>query len=141
MRSVIDQAINAIQNMALEIQPIDIKAAPDYPVDSALILPLAITHITGGTGQADDSTQARLLLDVNCDIHLQRENIAMTYQQINQIIPDFLKRLAGNPTLDGTVQTINFPVSVTVQPVDFNGIPTHMVSFAIPLKFLETPTT
>lgn len=141
MRSVVDSAINAIQNMALEIQPVDIKAAPDYPTESAAILPLAITHITSGTGSADDATQARLLLNVNCDIHLQRDNIAMTYRQVNGIIPDFLKRLAGNPTLDGTVQTINFPVAVMVQPADYNGIVTQMVSFTIPLKFLETPTT
>lgn len=141
MTSIIDQAINAIQNLALEIQPVDIKAAPDYPTESAMILPLAITHITGGTGSADDATQARLLLNISCDIHLQRDNLAFCYQQVNSIIPDFLKRLAGDPTLDGTVQTINFPVTFSVQPADYNGIVTQMISFVIPLKFLETPTT
>ena len=141
MSKIVDRAIDAIQNLALEIQPVDIKAAPSYPMESASILPLAITHITGGTGSADDATQARLLLDITCDIHLQRDNIAFAYQQTNRIIPDFLQRLAGDPTLDGTVQTIIFPVTVSVQPSDYNGIVTQMVSFNIPLKFLETPTT
>ena len=141
MSKIVDKAINAIQNLALEIQPINIKAAPDYIPESAAVLPLAATHITGGTGSADDATQARLLLNINCDIHIQRDNIAFAYRQTNSIIPDFLQRLAGDPTLDGTVQTIIFPVTVTVSPADYNGIVTQMISFTIPIKFLEEPIT
>ena len=141
MTSIVDKAINAIQNLALEIQPVNIKMAPDHPIESALILPIAITYIVSGTGQADNASTARLLLDIRTDIYLDYTNLSMAYRQVNGIIPDFLRRLAGDPTLDATVETINFPVSVTVGASQFNTLPVIMISFTIPLKFMETPIT
>jgi hypothetical protein len=140
MRTV-DNAIKAINNHVLALQYVNIKAAPDVPVENAHILPLAITYITGGTGQADDATSARLLLNINCDVHFDRINLGMTYRQINQCIPEMLQRLAGDPTLGGAVKTIIFPVNVAVQPMEWGKVMTVAVSFTIPLKFLEDPIT
>ena len=140
MRSIIDEAIAEIQDM-VEGLSVNVKAAPLYPVESADILPMGITHITGGTGSADNATDCRLLLNVSADIHFDRTNLGMTYQQINTLIPEFLKKLAGNPTLGGTVKNIIYPVNVTVQPADWGNVFTQMVRFDIPLKFLEAPST
>ena len=63
------------------------------------------------------------------------------YTQINLIIPEFLERLAGDPTLGATVETIVFPVSFEVSPVQWNTIPTQMVSFTVPVKYRESPIT
>lgn len=140
MRSIIDDAIAEIQDH-IEALSTNIKSAPLYPTESADILPLGITHITGGTGSADNATDCRLLLNISADIHLDRTNLAMTYQQVNSIIPEFLKRLAGDPTLNGKVTNIIFPVNVTVQPAEWNTVTTQMIRFDIPLKFLEVPIT
>jgi hypothetical protein len=63
------------------------------------------------------------------------------YTQINLIIPEFLERLAGDPTLGGDVDTIVFPVSFAVSATQWNTIATQMVSFTIPVKYRESPIT
>ena len=139
--SVIDDAITKLQAHALALTDTEINGAPDKPIESASVLPLAIAHISEGTGQADDVTTARLLLTVSVDIHVSRAIMKSAYTQINNIIPEYLKRLAGDPTLGGTVDTINFPVSFAVSPAVWDAVTTQMISFKVPLKFLETPTT
>jgi hypothetical protein len=136
--SVIDDAISRLQVIALACTAL--KAAPAYPVSDATVLPLAIAYITTGTGQADDVTTARLLLTVSVDVHFNRQSIKDAYTKIDKFIPEYLQRLAGDPTLNGKVDTIIFPVSFNVVPAQWDQVTTQMVSFQIPLKFLETPT-
>ena len=138
--SLIDDAILKLQTHALALTE-TIRSAPSYPTADAAILPKAIAYIAEGTGQADDVTTARLLLTVNVDFHVRRDDIKDAYEKLNNIIPDFLKRLAGDPTLGDTVDTIIFPVSFTVSPAQWNAVVTQMASFSVPLKFIETPTT
>ncbi len=137
--SVIDDAIKKLQAHALACTSTTIKAAPDYPPEDASILPLAVAYIAEGTGQADNATTARLLLTVNVDIHFSRVSLKSAYTQLNAIIPEYLKRLAGDPTLGGTVETINFPVSFRVVPAEWGSLVTSMAQFQVPLKFMETP--
>ena len=139
--SIIDDAIVKIQNHALALTSETIRSAPYRPVDNAGALPLVITYIAEGTGQADDASTARLLMTINADFHVNRTSMKSAYTQLNNIIPEFLKRLAGDPTLGGTVDTINFPVSFTVTPAQWDAVVTQMASFSIPVKFIETPTT
>lgn len=139
--SIIDDAIVKIQTHALALSDEDIKGAPNYPVEDASVLPLVITYIAEGTGQADDATEARLLLTIGCDFHVNRSPIKGAYEQLQGIIPEFLRRLAGDPTLGATVDTIVFPVSFTVQPAQWNTVTTQMAAFRIQLKFREDPIT
>ena len=142
--SIIDDAVVKIQTHALLVKydsSNTVKSAPSYPVETAAVLPLAIAYIAEGSGQADDVTTARLLLNVNVDFHVRRDVMKSAYTPLNTIIPDFLKRLAGDPTLGGTVDTIVFPVTFTVAPTQWDTVVTQMASFRIPLKFIETPTT
>ena len=133
----IDTAIARIQALALSSTDTEIKSAPSYPVEDANVLPLAITYIKSGQAQADDASAARLLLTVGCDVHFSRISLKQACIQINLFVPEFLKRLSGDPTLNGAVDTIVYPVTFQVVPVDFNGIPTLSASFDITLKFRE----
>ena len=138
----IDTAIARIQAIALSSTDIEIKTAPNYPVEDLTgIMPLAITYIKSGSAQADDATAARLLLTVGCDVHFNRVSIADAYKKIDKFVPEFLKRLSGDPTLSGTVDTIVFPITFQVVPAQFNAVITQMVSFDITLKFREASIT
>jgi hypothetical protein len=72
---------------------------------------------------------------------VDRLSIKSAYTQLDLIIPEFLKRLAGDPTLGGTVDTIVFPVSFSVQPAQWDKVVTQMVSFKVPVKYREGPIT
>ena len=133
MSNIINDAVVKLQQHALALT--DVNAAPDRPVEDAGMLPLSIAHIMEGSGTADDATTARLLLTVGVDIHVSRGVMKLAYKQIDEIIPEYLKKLAGDPTLGGTVDTIVFPVTFTVGPAVWDMIVTQMVSFRVPLKF------
>jgi len=139
--SIIDDAVARLQYHALAITSEIVRGAPSYPTEDAMVLPLAIAYIANGTGSIDDSTTARLLLTVNVDFHVNRASMKSAYTQLNNIIPEYLRRLAGDPTLNAKVDTIVFPVSFTVMPAQWDRITTQMASFQVPLKFRETPTT
>ena len=138
--SIIDDAIVQLQTHALAITSEDVRAAPSYPVDTAASLPLAIAYIAEGTAEAIEATTVKMLYTVNVDFHVRRDSMKSAYTQLDNIIPEFLKRLAGDPTLGDTVDTINFPVSFSVTPAQWDTVVTQMASFAIPLKFRESPT-
>lgn len=139
--SIIDDAIGRLQYHALAITSETVRGAPSYPTEDASVLPLAIAYIANGTGSADDASTARLLLTVNVDFHVNRMSMKSAYTQLNNIIPEYLRRLAGDPTLNAKVDTIVFPVSFTVVPAQWDKVVTQMASFQVPLKFRETPIT
>ena len=139
--SVLDDAIVKLQAHALALATITVRGAPSYPTEDATVLPLAIAHVANGTGQADESTTCRMLVNLKVDFYVSRQTMKGAYTQINLIIPEFLERLAGDPTLGATVETIVFPVSFEVSPVQWNTIPTQMVSFTVPVKYRESPIT
>jgi len=137
--SVIDNAIARLQDIALSCTDTVVKSAPDYPIEDATSLPLVITHIISGTGTADNATTAHLDFTVNVDFHFSRVNIKDAYTRIDKIIPEYLQRLCGDPTLNGTIDTIVFPVSFAVSPAQWDTVTTQMVSFTVPIKTLENP--
>jgi hypothetical protein len=139
--SIIDDAVARLQYHALAITSTTVRGAPSYPVEDATVLPLAIAYISEGTGSADDSTTARLLLTVKVDFHVSRMSMKSAYTELNNIIPEYLRRLAGDPTLNGKVDTIIFPVTFAVMPAQWDRVVTQMASFSVPLKFRDTPTT
>lgn len=134
----LNTAIARIQTLALSSTDINITNAPEFPLeDLSGSLPLAITYLKSGQAQADDATASRLLLTVGCDVHFSRQNVGFTYKQIQLFVPEFLRRLSGDPSLNSTAQTIVFPILFQVLPAQFNAVITQMVSFDITLKFRE----
>ena len=137
--SVVDNAVARLQVLALRCT--DISKAPDYPVEDATALPLAIAHIVSGDGIADNATTAQLDLTVNVDFHFARVNIKDAYTRINRVVPEYLQRLCGDPTLNGTIDTIQYPVTFSVSPAQWDTVITQMVSFSVTFKTLEVPVT
>lgn len=139
--SVVDNAIAKLQDHVLACTTVTVRNAPDYPVDSATMLPLAISHLIEGSGQADTADQTRLLLTANVDVHFARNILKDAYQKIDKIAVEYIQRLAGDPTLGGTVDTIIFPVTFTVTPTQWDAVATQMISFTVNFKELTTPIT
>jgi len=142
--SIIDTTIQRIQTIA-RATAIDaahfIANAPDYPVEDAGILPESIAYITDGNAMAVNATDIKFIVNIGCDIHFDRAIMRVTYQRIDTFLPDFVKRLGGDPTLSDSASTIIYPVTFTVAPAEWNTIVTQCVSFIIPVKFkLLTPT-
>jgi hypothetical protein len=135
--SVIDSAIARLQDLAQACT--NIQNAPDYPIEDATALPLVITHITGGDMTVLNASTVQLNPIVSVDFHFARVNIKDAYQRIDTLIPEYLQRLGGDPTLNGTVDTIQFPVPFVVQPAQWDNVITQMVSFTVQLKTLEVP--
>lgn len=139
--SIADDAVQRLQTLALAITSETIRGAPSYPVEDAMVLPLSIAYWASGTGQADEATTVRMLINAKVDFHVNTISLKSAYSQLNNIIPEYLQRLAGDPTLNGKVDTIVFPVSFEVSPAQWDKVVTLMASFTIPLKFRESPTT
>jgi hypothetical protein len=137
--SIIDTTITRIQVLADAC--IGIKAAPAYPTEDAGVLPMSIAYIASGNVTQMNATDTKLIVNINVDFHFMRDTMRLTYTAIDAVIPDFIQRLGGDPTLASSVSTIIFPVAFSVGPVEWNKIVTQAVSFTIPVKFnLLTPT-
>jgi hypothetical protein len=137
--SVVDSAIARMQDLVQACTSVTVKLAPDYPISDASMLPLSIAHLVEGSGQADTADQTRLLLTANVDIHFSRQSLKDAYQKIDAVAVEYLQRLAGDPTLNGTIDTIVFPVTFSVTPAQWDNVQTQMITFVIPFKELTTP--
>jgi hypothetical protein len=142
--SIVDNAIQRLQviaNATLYENGKTFKNTPPYPTDDSSILPLAIAHLGSGKVTEMNATDTKFEININVDFHFDRAILRLTYQKIDYFIPDFIQRLGGDPTLGGTVSTIQFPATFTVGSADWDSVITQMVSFIIPVKFnLLTPT-
>jgi hypothetical protein len=137
--SIIDTTILRIQVLADAC--VGVNNTPAYPTDDASVLPLAITHITGGNITQVNATDTKLIINISTDVHFDRNILRLTYQKIDAFIPDFIQRLGGDPTLASSASTIIYPVQFTVGPAEWDSIITQMVTFTIPIKFnLLAPT-
>ena len=130
--SDIDNAIARLQDLALACT--DIKHAPDYPIEDAGALPVSIAHIKSGQASADDATAYRALDVIAVDFHFARISLKDAYTRINRLIPEFRARLTGDPTLNGSVDTLVFPVTYEASPAQWDSVTTQMVSFAVTVK-------
>lgn len=137
--SVVDSAIARLQDLVQACTAVTVRLAPDYPISDASMLPLSIAHLVEGSGQADTADQTRLLLTANVDVHFSRQSLKDAYQKIDAIAVEYLQRLAGDPTLNGTVDTIVFPVTFTVSPAQWDNVQTQMITFVVQFKELTTP--
>ena len=139
----LEAAITRLQAITKEVDSISpvVKSAPDTPVEDAAMLPMSIAHIGTGTVAPDDASTTRLILNVFVDVHFSLNQLSMAYDQINAFIPDYMKRLSGDPTLDSNTQTIVFPVSVQVLQMEWDRLTTVAAPFTVPLKYREAPTT
>ena len=139
--SSIDDAIERLQDLALASTDLTIRAAPDYPVSDAGVLPIAIAHLTSGNGSPMEASTLLLFPTISVDFHFSRLSLKQAYTEIDACAAEYMRRLAGDPILDASVDTIVFPVTFTIQATQWDSIATQMLSFSVPVKVLETPIT
>lgn len=136
--SVIDEAIQRIQDLVTSCTSVTIKTAPDYPPEDASVLPMSVTHIGGGTAIPVGGV-GQFQINIFCDVFLANVNLKDTYTKIDNLVPDFVLKLIGDPTLNGKVTTVNYPISIASPTgINYNGVATMMVRFTIPCKFMLT---
>lgn len=141
--SIVDTTIARIQAIALKVA--QVKSAPNYPVEESSVLPMVITYMKSGDMAAQNATDVKFKAVIQADLHIPYTvgGLKEIYTRLNLMVPDFLQRLGGDPTLNGSVSTIVYPVTFTQAPgPEYNKAPTLAVSFQIPVKFnLLTPIT
>lgn len=154
MTNSIDSAITRIQYIALasELSSTDraLKSAPDYPVENEEPLPCCISYLGGGEFNAANASLHRNFPAINVEFHFSRVNLKQAYQDINAVALSFPARLAGDPTLNGAVETIQMnsdnPIPYTVRPFVWreksqtsSAFVTQCLMFTVPIKLLKTP--
>lgn len=132
-------AISRLQALVLACTSVSVKAAPDYPTEDNTLMPLAIAHIMSGDGQCDNATMVRLRLTVGVDVHFSAASIKQAYTQITALIPEFIKRVSADPTLNGNCDTVIFPMTYEVTRFDWAGVDTMALRFVVPIKLLDEP--
>jgi len=139
----LDNAIARIQDIALALTSVSVRSAPDYPIEDASALPMAISYLSGGNFQATNASLHHNFPIIAVEYHFSRVKLSQAYQQINAVALEFPQKLAGDPTLNGTVTTIVFGaeslINYIVRPFDFGKVQTQMLLFSIPIKLLRTP--
>jgi len=151
MTTAIDSAIARLQDISQALTGITIKSAPDYPIENVDPLPMSVAYVSAGRFEALNATTTLLFPTVNVEFHFSRLNLKQAYQQINAVVFEYAQRLAGDPKLNGTVDTIftndDGSIPFTVRPFNW-GKPagsnvdffTQMLLFEIPIKIMTTPT-
>lgn len=143
--TTIDNAIARLQDLVQEITGLTIKSAPDYPIENADPFPMSVAYLSSGEVEFRNANLTRIFPVISLEIHFSRVNLKNTYQNINAVALELPRRLAKDPTLNGTVATIvstaENRIAWTVAPFDFGKVMSQMLKFDIPVKTLQTPTS
>jgi hypothetical protein len=134
-------AISRLQSLALQSST-DLSNAPDYPPDAPATLPFCVAYLKSGTGSAGDDSYTKLLYAIGVDFHVSRQWIQSAHKQLGVFVQAFHNRLAGDPTLAGNVDTIdwtNSPAPFSVRFAQYNKTPTIAAMFDIVVKIMDTP--
>ena len=138
--SSVDNAISRLQALALASTDLTIKHAPAKPISDAAVFPLAIAHLSGGEADAI-ADWGELRSTISVDFFFSLISLKQAYTEADAVAIEYARRIAGDPTLNATVDTIIFPISWEVIPAEYNGLPALMLSFNIPVKTKENKIT
>lgn len=135
-------AIQRIQNISQASTDITIQFAPDAPVPDAMVSPFTIAYIDDGEFTEANATDARFMVKVNVDAYFNMVNLPQSFKNMDLFTYEFMRRLGGDPTLDGNVQTIIFPVLIG-KPTSTTWGSSQFLrkTFTITIHTLETPLT
>lgn len=131
-----------LQDIALECTTVSIKSAPDWPIENVDPLPMAISRIEGVSSYVMNRMIV-MLTTIIVEFHFSRVNLKLSYQQSDAIAIEFTRRLAGDPTLGGAVDTIEMnrerPLTAQAGITEWANTATRTVAFAVIVKTLESP--
>jgi hypothetical protein len=137
----IDSAITRLQSLALQTS-ITVRSAPAKPVSDASVLPMSIAHLRSGEMRGGDTTMNVQMHTVGVDFHVSRISLRQAYTELDAIVPEYMNLLAGDPTLQGAVDTIDLAnVTYSIQPAQWDTITTLAAFFSVPIKIMGTPST
>jgi len=143
--TTIDNAIARLQDLVQACTTLTIKSAPDYPVENADPFPMSVAYLSSGYARFTNASTTHIFPTLSLEVHFSRVNIKNTYQNINAIALELPRRLAADPTLNGTVSTMiatnDQPITWEVSPFSWGAVQSEMLKFSIPFKTLQTPTT
>ena len=139
--SAIDSAITRLQALALSSSDLTVRAAPSYPVEDAGVFPIAIAHVIEGETVLSNATLTSVFPTIAVDFHFNRTDLKKAYTDIDALIVEYSKKLGGDPTLSGAVDTIVSPIPFTTSPVTWGSVETIMLRFAVQIKSLEVPVS
>ena len=139
----IDTVIARLQDLVQECTTVTIKSAPDYPIENADPFPMSIAYISGVSAYTMNATTTPVFPVITLEIHFSRVNLKDVYTKLNAIALELPKRIAGDPTLNGTVDTVimtrDEPLEGVITPCEWSKVQSEMLKFQIRVKMLETP--
>ena len=142
MPETLNGAIQRIQALALSTTDVTVNKADSYPTEDAGMMPMVVTYLQGGRVVTEASGIVRLLYDVHADAYFNITSLADAYTLANLFVPEFSRRLAGDPTLNGTCNSIDFETLTVLRvPEEYNMTGALLYRFVIPLKFRLTTIT
>lgn len=158
--SSIDSAIARIQDIAQALNTIpdangniiSLRSAQDYPVENVEPFPFSLAYIANGEFSLVNKTIHKNFPVIAVEFHFSRTNILQAYKQSDAVAQEFPQRLAGDPTLNGTVETIvggsDERIPYAARPFVWreqtgtqSPIVSHMLRFDLKLKLLKAPIT
>jgi hypothetical protein len=143
--TTIDNAIARLQDLVQACTTLTIKSAPDYPIENADPFPFSAAYLSAGSFEFTNASTTKMFPVLTLEIHFSRVNIKDTYQNINAIALELPRRLAKDPTLNGTVSSIvataSDRITWEVAPFEYGSIKSQVLKFEIPFKTLQAPTS
>lgn len=133
-------AVGRIQELVAQLT--NIRAAPAWPLENLDALPMAMSWPTGGEVGAGDDTYCKGIHRIRTEIYQSRVTLPQAVSTLAAYAESFPKILSGDPTLDGEVDTIVFPVSYTMQPIQFgSGTTVLALVFETTVKIMGVSST
>lgn len=143
MANSIDDAIARLQFHVSVCADVVFKSYPNFPIENADPFPMAVGYVASGSFWFTNATIHHNVPVIRMEFHFSRVNIKQAYQQIDAVILELPRRLAYDPTLNGTVETIissrDNPVEYNARPFDWGKVQSEMFQFDVPVKLLKAP--
>lgn len=127
----VEEAIGKIQAHWLAVT--GIKEAPAAPPESLSNYPFVITYERSGSFESHAASFGDELVTIRSEVHVGGTLLAMTIVKAMAFRDLFLKRLRADPTLSGTVSTIN-DISWVFGQLTYAGIDDIGYRFEIGVK-------
>lgn len=145
MADEVTNAVVQVQAIVAALTSVTFKSRPTYPIENADPFPMSIVYMSGGNLIASNKSTAHIFPTIRAEFHFSRANLQDVYPTIYNVAIEFARRLAGNPTLTGTVDTIvatnDAQLPFEARPFDWGKVVSEALIFEIPLKLLKAPIT
>ena len=116
------------------------RSAPAEVQESMGRFPFAVTFPKTGTYGVDDGTSTRDLHTLATQIHFDPRDMTKAVDQGKTLMDAFALLVQSDPTLDGAVDNVNFPMIYTFGGLIWNGVETVGFEMEVPIKIRRAIT-